>query len=97
MTNHSASRRMPTPKQMEKLEVNALRKQASRPAGAQSANMPPEYWESVLNDPSAGARPSGGVPVQQRRLSACSAFRFRRCSGTMTKPNNSDCRYSDDR
>jgi hypothetical protein len=68
MTIHSASWRMPSPKQMEKLEADALRKQISSPAGGQSAEMAPEYWESVLNDPSAGARPSGGVPVQQRRL-----------------------------
>ncbi len=60
---------MPSPKQMEKLEVEAIRKRASAPCGAQDADLPPEYWDAVLSDPSAGARPSGGVPVQQRRLS----------------------------
>jgi hypothetical protein len=59
---------MPSLEQLEKLEADAHRKQVSSPAGAQSTDMPPEYWESVLNDPSAGARPAGGVPVQQRRL-----------------------------
>lgn len=57
------------PRQMENLEADALRKQTSSSAGPQSTDMPPEYWDAVLSDPSAGARPSGGVPVQQRRLS----------------------------
>jgi hypothetical protein len=30
------------------------------------AEMPAEYWESVLNDPQVAAKP--GVPIQQRRL-----------------------------
>ncbi|WP_233021901.1 hypothetical protein [Rhodopseudomonas boonkerdii] len=60
---------MPSPKQMEKLEAEAVRKRASAPSGTESADMPPEYWDAVLSDPSAGARSSGGVPVQQRRLS----------------------------
>lgn len=60
---------MPTPKQMEKLAVEAVRrKPAAAPAGADAAEMPPQYWEAVLSDPRADARPAG-VPIQQRRLS----------------------------
>jgi hypothetical protein len=33
----------------------------------QRTDMPEEYWQSVLTDPRAGARPP--VPIQQRRLS----------------------------
>jgi hypothetical protein len=33
-------------------------------------DMPEEYWQSVLTDPSAGAR--ARVPIQQRRLSEIS-------------------------
>lgn len=40
MSNHSASWRMPTPKEMEKQARQAVRKQASGPAGANSAEMP---------------------------------------------------------
>jgi hypothetical protein len=69
MKDHPASWRMPTPKQMERMEAEAVRKLASGMTGAESADMPPEYWDAVLSDPSAGARPSGGVPLQQRRLS----------------------------
>jgi hypothetical protein len=69
MTNHSASWRMPTPKQMDRMEAEAVRKRASGMTGAESTDMPPEYWDAVLNDPGADARPAGGVPLQQRRLS----------------------------
>jgi hypothetical protein len=68
MKDHPASWRMPTPKQMEKLTVEAVRKAATVRNGIEAADMPPEYWESVLSDPYADARPAG-VPIQQRRLS----------------------------
>ena len=36
---------------------------------------PEEYWQSVLTDPSAGARP--GVPIQQRRVGEISLHLLR--------------------
>ncbi len=60
---------MSIPKQMEKLAIEAVRRTpAADPAGAASADMPPEYWEAVLNDLHADVRPTG-IPIQQRRLS----------------------------
>jgi hypothetical protein len=66
MTDHPASWRMPTPKQMEKLASSPLRAPGiddPPPDGA----LPQEYWESVLRDPRAAGRP--WLPLQQMRLS----------------------------
>jgi hypothetical protein len=54
---------MPTPKQLEKLTAAGSEPRMMRTPGPADA-MPPEYWESVLNDPRADAgprpeRPSG--------------------------------------
>jgi hypothetical protein len=69
MKDHPASWRMPTPKQMDKLAIEAIRrKPAADSAGMDAADMPPEYGKAVLSDPCADARPIG-VPIQQRRLS----------------------------
>jgi hypothetical protein len=65
---------MPTPKQMEKLAVEAVRNDAAGPA-AQGTDMPEEYWQSVLTDPNAGARTA--VLIQQRRLSEISRHLLR--------------------
>jgi hypothetical protein len=65
MTDRPASWRMPTPKQMEKLASEAVRKAAS-PAAAPDAPLSVEYWDSVLKDPRAGAP---GAQLRQRRLS----------------------------
>lgn len=56
---------MPTPKQMEKLAAEAVRKQAI-PVAAPEEALPPEYWDSVLNDPRAAVT---GTQLRQRRLS----------------------------
>jgi hypothetical protein len=56
---------MPTPKQMEKLAAEAARRPGLS-AAAPDAPLPPEYWESVLKDPRAGAT---GTQIRQRRLS----------------------------
>jgi hypothetical protein len=45
---------MPTPKQMEKLAAEAARKSANS-ASAPDAALPAEYWDSLLEDPRAGA------------------------------------------
>jgi hypothetical protein len=55
---------MPTPKQMEKLAAEAARRPAV-PAAAPDEALPPEYWDSVLRDPRAGAT---GAQMRQRRL-----------------------------
>jgi hypothetical protein len=56
---------MPTPKQMEKLATEAVRKAAS-PTAAPDAPLPAEYWDSVLKDPRAG---TNGYRLSQRCLS----------------------------
>jgi hypothetical protein len=56
---------MPTPKQMEKLAAEAVRKLPS-PAAAPDAALPAEYWDSVLKDPHAGTK---GLQLRQRHLS----------------------------
>ncbi|WP_354126465.1 hypothetical protein [Bradyrhizobium sp. RT9b] len=65
MTDRPASWRMPTPKQMEKLAAEAARRPVPAAAGP-DAPLPAEYWESVLEDPRAGAT---GAQMRQRRLS----------------------------
>jgi hypothetical protein len=65
MTDRPASWRMPNPKQMEKLAAEASRKPANAP-GAPEEPLPPEYWQSVLQDPRALSNPPG---ARQRRLS----------------------------
>jgi hypothetical protein len=65
MTDRPASWRMPTPKQMETLAAEAARK-AARPAPAQEAPLPAEYWDSVLKDPRAVGN---AAQLRNRRLS----------------------------
>jgi hypothetical protein len=64
MTDRPASWRMPTPKQMEKLAAEASRKPAL-PAGAPEEPLPPEYWQSLLQDPRAL---SHELQTRQKRL-----------------------------
>jgi hypothetical protein len=56
---------MPTPKQMEKLAAEAVRRPTAA-ATAPEGPLPNEYWDSVLRDPRAV---SSGLPAGQRRLS----------------------------
>ena len=62
---------MPSPKQMEKLAAAAVRRNvpvARTPGPADE--MPPEYWQAVLNDPLADGRPgTTGRSVRTLRLS----------------------------
>jgi hypothetical protein len=62
--NEPASWRMPTPKQMDMMAAEALRRAVAEPPTS-DADMPEEYWNAVLQDPLA--RPKG-IPIQQRRL-----------------------------
>jgi hypothetical protein len=57
---------MPTPKQMEKLAAEVARRPPAASAAAPDAPLPAEYWDSVLNDPRAGAT---GAQLRQRHLS----------------------------
>jgi hypothetical protein len=68
MTDRPASWRMPTPRQMEKLAAAAVNRQAcaTRPVGP-ADEMPPEYWQAVLDDAVADARPTNS-PIQKQRL-----------------------------
>ena len=65
MTDRPASWRMPTPKQMGKLANQPARKPAES-AGAPEEPLPPEYWQSVLEDPRAL---SGSLQNRQMPLS----------------------------
>ncbi|WP_439360118.1 hypothetical protein [Bradyrhizobium sp. DASA03007] len=65
MTDRPASWRMPTPKEMEKLAAEAVRR-PSPSTPAPEAPLPAEYWESVLRDPRAGTTEA---QMRQRRLS----------------------------
>ena len=58
---------MPTPKQMEKMAAVAGRNVPATPTPGPADEMPPEYWQAVLNDASADARPSGN-PIQKQQL-----------------------------
>lgn len=61
---------MPTPKQMERLAATVGREPRRTPTPGPGDPMPPEYWESVLRDPVADARPNpSGPAVRTQRLS----------------------------
>jgi hypothetical protein len=59
---------MPTPKQMEKMAAVAGREAAAARAAGPHDEVPPEYWQAVMDDPRADAR-RPGRPVQTRRIS----------------------------
>src|SRR5260370_42165955 len=83
MTDRPASWRMPTPKHMEKLAAEALRRRCPS-AAAPDAPLPAEYWESVLKDPRADAT---GAQLRQRRLAEIQRhvlrISCRRCARTV--------------
>src|ERR1700677_2643498 len=94
MTDRPASWRMPTPRQMEKLAAAAVDRQAcaTRPFGP-ADEMPPEYWQAVLDDAVADTRPTGS-PIQKQRL--CEIQRHvlrvecRRCGRTTIEIQKAD-------
>ena len=69
MTDRPASWRMPTPKQMEKLANAAAVGKNVAPVHtpAPGDEMPPEYWQAVLDDPDASRRT--GPSMHTQRLS----------------------------
>jgi hypothetical protein len=72
MTDRPASWRMPTPKQMEKMAATAASRENAPPVRTPGPGdeMPPEYWQAVLSDPLADAKPrTAGPPIRAPRLS----------------------------
>lgn len=60
---------MPTPKQMEKLAAAVGREARTARSPGPADAMPPEYWESILKDPRADARPDRpGTSIRALRL-----------------------------
>ena len=89
MTDRPASWRMPTPKQMEKLAAAAAARGNVAPVQTPGPGdeMPPEYWQAVLDDASADARPIGS-PIQKRRLCDIERHVLRvSCTPSSSKPN----------
>lgn len=71
MTDRPASWRMPAPKQMEKLAIPAAARGKAPPVRTPDPRdeMPPEYWQAVLDDPLADAKPrAAGAPTHLLRL-----------------------------
>jgi hypothetical protein len=61
---------MPNPKQMEKLAAAVGREARTMMSPSPADAMPPEYWESVLKDPRADARPDRPrASIRTQRLS----------------------------
>ncbi|MCK1319616.1 MULTISPECIES: hypothetical protein [unclassified Bradyrhizobium] len=58
MTDRPASWRMPTRAQMEKMAAAVGRNAPSRRGLAPDGDLPPEYWQALLDDP----RADGGCP-----------------------------------
>jgi hypothetical protein len=71
MTNHPSKLAHATTKQMEKLRASIVGRRACATRAVGPADeMPPEYWQAVLNDPLAGAKPrTDGYSTRLLRLS----------------------------
>ena len=81
MTDRPASWRMPTPKQMEKLAAAVGKEPRRTPTPGPGDEMPPEYWQAVLDDPHADASPMTPGPSDPdaaavRNSPACAAGRL---------------------
>jgi hypothetical protein len=66
MTDRPASWRMPTPKQMEKMAAAVGRNAPPVRGLAPNEDLPPEYWQALLEDPRAKA--IGDAPGPSRHL-----------------------------
>lgn len=67
MTDRPASWRMPTQRQMEKMARDIGRKATSTSERESQEDLPPEYWQALLNDSRAGGR-LDREPNASRRL-----------------------------
>src|ERR1700731_3998362 len=63
MTDRPANWRMPTAKQIQKMAAVVGGNVLPKPGLALDDDLPPEYWQALLDDPRAEARsgPSGGA------------------------------------
>lgn len=91
MRNRPASWRMPTPKQMERMAVVVSKNVPTKPGLAPDDDTPQEYWQAVLDDLHAEARPApsrGALRLSQFRrhllLVGC-----RRCGRLPVRPRTS--------
>ena len=57
MIDRPASWRMPTPKQMEKMTAAVRRSRLPAPGLAPNDDLPPEYWQALLDDPRVETKP----------------------------------------
>ena len=60
---------MPTPKQMEKMAAAAGRDTPPAPELAPDQDLPPDYWQALLEDPRADRSSPGPAPPGRLRLS----------------------------
>jgi hypothetical protein len=86
MTDRPASWRMPSTKQMKKMAAARRSKAPATPALAPDNDLPPEYWQALLEDAGAEVAPSESsvaalllteIPLHLLRVSC------RRCSRTV--------------
>jgi hypothetical protein len=68
MTDRPASWRMPTPTEMEKMATAVGRKAPPARGLAPDEDLPPEYWQALLDDPRADVSPRGLGPAGGRTL-----------------------------
>jgi hypothetical protein len=88
MTDRPANWRMPTPTQMEKMAAAVDRKALPARGLAPDEDLPPEYWQALLDDPRADAScPGPGAAGVRTRLSQILQHilrvGFRRCARTV--------------
>ena len=71
MTDRPASWRMPSPKQMEKLAAAAAARGNVPPVQTPGPadEMPPGYWQAVMDDPHADASRRTRPSIRTQRLS----------------------------
>ncbi|MCK1284684.1 hypothetical protein IVB41_12225 [Bradyrhizobium sp. 44] len=86
MNDRPASWRMPTPKQMEKMAAAAGKKPPRPPGLAPEEDLPPEYWQALLDDSRAGGDgPGSGASRRGLSLSRIPQHVLRvvcrRCAG----------------
>jgi hypothetical protein len=59
---------MPTPKQMAKMAALVGKSVPQKPELAPDAELPAEYWQALLDDPRAEARPGDSGAAQRPKF-----------------------------